>query len=207
MPEFVCDAVNLEGINITLPEVQTLLDGVTVGGRKIEDQEITLNQINAWRLLFNLVNKDQFELSAEMAKRLHAVAGKNDALESGNFRSGSVTIAGTDYLPPKAEDLPSLFDQLIKDAWEFEDIYDHGIFVFLKMAKNQFFYDVNMRMGRFMMNGILLQAGYPAINVPAQRQLEFNQLMLDYYATDNKKPMNHFLRSCLEEKIVEIMKE
>lgn len=32
LPELVCDAVNLEGINYTLPEVQTLLDGITVGG-------------------------------------------------------------------------------------------------------------------------------------------------------------------------------
>lgn len=27
LAELVCDAVNLEGINYTLPEVQTLLDG------------------------------------------------------------------------------------------------------------------------------------------------------------------------------------
>ncbi|MEA1900736.1 MAG: hypothetical protein U9N47_08220 [Thermodesulfobacteriota bacterium] len=32
LPEFVCDAVNLEGINFTLPKIQTLLDGITVGG-------------------------------------------------------------------------------------------------------------------------------------------------------------------------------
>jgi hypothetical protein len=32
LSELVYDAVNLEGVNYTLPEVQTLLDGVTVGG-------------------------------------------------------------------------------------------------------------------------------------------------------------------------------
>jgi hypothetical protein len=31
LSELVYDAVNLEGVNYTLPEVQTLLDGVTVG--------------------------------------------------------------------------------------------------------------------------------------------------------------------------------
>ena len=44
LAELVCDAVNLEGINFTLPEVQTLLEGITVGGHKLHDQEITLNQ-------------------------------------------------------------------------------------------------------------------------------------------------------------------
>ena len=43
LAEFVYDAVNLEGINFTLPEIQTLLDGITVGGHKITDQRIALN--------------------------------------------------------------------------------------------------------------------------------------------------------------------
>ena len=36
--ELVCDAVNLEGINFTLSEIQTLLDGITVGGHKLSGQ-------------------------------------------------------------------------------------------------------------------------------------------------------------------------
>lgn len=45
--ELVYDAVNLEGINYTIPEVQTLLDGVTIGGHRLSDQTITLNQAAA----------------------------------------------------------------------------------------------------------------------------------------------------------------
>jgi hypothetical protein len=68
-------------------------------------------------------------------------------------------------------------------------------------------YDVNKRMGRFIMNGLLLTCGFPAINLPAKRQLEFNQLMLDFYDTGNQKPMNTFMRSCLDERVIKIMKE
>lgn len=75
------------------------------------------------------------------------------------------------------------------------------------MARNQFFYDVNRRMGRFMMNGLLLSEGYPAINLVAKRQLEFNNLMLEFYQTGQQKPMNLFLRSCLDERTIKIMKE
>jgi hypothetical protein len=31
--------------------------------------------------------------------------------------------------------------------------------------------------------------------------------MLDFYETGNQKPMNTFLRSCLDEKVIKIMKE
>ena len=58
LAEFVCDAVNLEGINFTLPEIQTLLDGITVGGHKVADQQIALNQADAWRALFEWLKKD-----------------------------------------------------------------------------------------------------------------------------------------------------
>jgi Fic family protein len=198
LAEFVYDAVNLEGINMTLPEIQALVDGLTIGGHKFSDQEIALNQIEAWRKLFRWIENDQFSLSADTACRLHTIAGKNEALENGVFRSGAVTIAGTDYMPPEAKQLPGLFEQMIEASKAHKDIYDRAIHVFLTMARCQFFYDVNKRMGRFMMNGILLQAGFPAINLPAKRQLEFNRLMLDFYASGDQGPMNSFMRSCLE---------
>ena len=205
--ELVCDAVNLEGINFTLPEVQTLLDGVTIGGRKIADQQIVLNQFGAWKTLFAWLDNDAFEFSIVRACELHAIAAKNEALEWGQFRSGGVTIAGTQYMPPAAQELPALFQRMMEKADSFVDIYDFAISVFLGMARNQFFYDVNKRMGRFMMNGLLIDAGYPPINLPAKRQLEFNRLMLAFYETGEHEDMNIFMRSCLDERMVLIMQE
>lgn len=207
LSELVCDAVNLEGIHFTLPEIQTLLEGITVGGHKLADQQIVLHQAKAWRTLFTWLERDEFELSAEKTCELHAIAGRNEALEWGRFRSGGVTIAGTQYMPPAAQELPNLFKKMIVDAQNLGDIYDYAISVYLEMARNQFFYDVNKRMGRFMMNGVLLDAGYPAINLPAKRQLEFNRLMLAFYETGEQQPMNTFLRTCLDKRTVEIMQE
>lgn len=207
LSELVYDAVNLEGINFTLPEIQTLLEGITVGGHKVSDQEIALNQAKAWRVLFKWIEQDNFAVSEEKACSLHAIAAKNEALEWGKFRSGSVTIAGTGYMPPKAENLPELFESITGEALKLPDIYDQAISLFLHMARNQFFYDVNKRMGRFMMNGLLLSAGYPAINLPAKRQLEFNTLMIDFYENGHQQPMNAFLRSCLDKRVISIMLE
>lgn len=146
-------------------------------------------------------------MTAEKACELHAVAAKEEALEWGRFRSGMVTIAGTDYMPPDAGRLPSLFKEMCEQAFQLPDIYDQAIFVFLAMARYQFFYDVNKRMGRFMMNGYLLSNGYPAINVPAKKQLTFNELMLRYYETADTAPMNRFMRDCMDDRLVRIMKE
>lgn len=204
---FVYDAVQLEGINFTLPEVQTLLQGITIGGHKLSDQQIAVNQGEAWKELFNLLKAGKFEVSQACACLLHAIAAKEEALEWGQFRTGGVLIAGTEYEPPSANTLPARFDQMIEGMAAYDDVYDQAIYVFLAMARNQFFYDVNKRMGRLMMNGHLLSLGFPAINVPATRQLEFNQLMLRFYESGDMSVMNQFMRSCLNPKAIRIMRE
>lgn len=207
LAELVYDAVNLEGINFTLPEVQTLLEGITVGGHKLHDQEITLNQSNAWKKIFTDIESDKFEITKTYIVSLHNIAGKYEALEWGCFRNGGVTIAGTNYLPPKAKDLDSCFDIMIKQAKDINNIYQQSIFIFLEMARYQFFYDVNKRMGRFIMNGNLLMHGYPVINVPAKRQLEFNQKMLNFYESHDHQEMYDFMLSCLDKRVIDIMSE
>ena len=62
-------------------------------------------------------------------------------------------------------------------------------------------------MGRLMMNGILLSAGYPALNLSATRKLEFNELMMRFYDLGDETEMNAFMRSCIDRRIVEIMSE
>jgi hypothetical protein len=57
------------------------------------------------------------------------------------------------------------------------------------------------------MNGLLLNSGFPVINLPAKRQLEFNRLMLQYYESGEQQPMNAFLRTCLDERVIQIMQE
>lgn len=47
LPTFVWDAAVLEGNPFTYPDVQTLMDGVTVGGHKVSDAEQVLNLAEA----------------------------------------------------------------------------------------------------------------------------------------------------------------
>ena len=128
-----------------MPEIQTLLDGVTVGGHKVTDQQIALNQADTWRALFKLIENNQFEITIEQVCALHQIAAKDEALEWGRFRSGGVTIAGTDYMPPQAELLPELFNQMVEDASEISDVYDRAIHFFLTMSRkiNFFMMSIN----------------------------------------------------------------
>jgi len=207
LSELVFDAVNLEGVNMTLPEIQTLLEGVTVGGHKVSDQQMALNQAETWKTLFNMVESGKWSLSQETALKLHNIAGKDEALTWGTFRNQNVTIGGTEYMPPDHSELSGLFDKMVTESNRLDDIYEKAFYVFLNMARNQYFFDVNKRMGRYMMNGVLLNAGYPAVNVQAKRKLEFNQKMIEFYDTNDMKSMQSFLRSCVDQRVIKIIKD
>lgn len=215
--QIVTDVVNLEDINYTVPEVQTLLDGITVGGHRLQDELITLNQIKAWQFLFASIEQGDFVVSKDYLLRLHALVANQEALSWGEFRTGQVSISGTDYLPPKYDKLDLLWSQLAEDinnklAQDFAlnqeaptaaDIYAVAIHLFGQMARTQFFFDGNKRTARMMMSGILLAHGLPMINVPAKRKLEFNQVMIDYYNAEKFNLLFDFMVSCIPDYIKE----
>ncbi|XBS71287.1 hypothetical protein ABK905_10270 [Acerihabitans sp. KWT182] len=86
LPEFVWDASVLEGNPFTFPEVKTLLDGITIGGRKVSDQEQVLNLAESAKQLLTWVKSGQFLLAKTTFTRLHAIVARNEALEWGVFR-------------------------------------------------------------------------------------------------------------------------
>ena len=192
----VHDTVALEGNPFTLPEVKTLLDGVTVGGHRLEDQRQVLNQAESWKELLARVEKRSFELDRTTFCDLHALVARKEAVDWGVFRTGSVTIAGTDFQPPPWESLESMFDSGLETLQAINSRHERAVAMFLFGALNQFFYDGNKRTSRLMMNGILLGVGEDAISVPARRRLPFNEAMIRFYDTRDGTEMMHFMASC-----------
>lgn len=208
--QIVTDVVNLEDINFTVPEVQTLLDGITVGGHKLQDELITLNQINAWKFLFTSIEKCTFVLDKGYLLKLHNLVANKEALTWGEFRTGQVSISGTDYLPPKANELNVLWENLqaiiiqkLSNHTDTASIYRAAVLLFAEMARTQFFFDGNKRTARMMMSGILLSRNLPMINIPAKRKLEFNQVMIRYYDHQDFEQLFAFMWSCIPDHIIE----
>lgn len=85
LPEFVWDTSMPEDNPLTYPEVQMLLDGITVGGRKISDQDQVLNLAAGSKQLLVLVKAGQFEVTKAIFTELHSIVARNEALEWGYF--------------------------------------------------------------------------------------------------------------------------
>lgn len=183
--DFIYNTAALEGNAMTYPEVATLLDGITVGGHKLSDEQQILNQNRSVNSLFSMLEQDKFELNKQVLCALHAEVAREEALQWGEFRNGNVNIGGTDYLPPAPDVLDSLFAEGIGEINQLQNPIVKALSYFLFGARTQFFYDGNKRVSRLMMNGLLLSAGFPMLNIKAKDKLEFNKVMIAFYDSED----------------------
>jgi len=179
--DFIYNTSALEGNAMTYPEVETLLDGITVGGHKLSDEQQILNQNRSVNLLFEMIKNHEFFLDKKTLLKLHSKVAFEEALQWGEFRKSGVNIGGTNHLPPEAKKLDKIFKQGIEEIHKIEHPIVRAITYFLFGAKCQFFYDGNKRTSRLMMNGILLKNGYPILNIKVKDKLEFNQKIIAFY--------------------------
>lgn len=210
LSQFVWDASALEGNPFTFPEVQTLLEGVTVGGRKLSDQEQVLNLAESSRRLIEKVRTRTFVLDKPTFCELHGIVARNEALESGHFRGEGQETHYTppvalgehgQFIPPATQPNAPELNRIFAEGLSALDScvsspFERALAFFLFGALRQFFFDGNKRTSRLMMNGILMSNGIDAISVPATRAQEFNSKMVTFYLKQDATEMMAFLLDC-----------
>ena len=98
--ENVYCGMKMEDRKVTFPQVQTILNGINVPNVQLDDIQAILNMRDAWKFLLNTVSE---EVTFEYWCKLNEYIARNEALEWGKLRTGTVGISGTDYEPPVPE--------------------------------------------------------------------------------------------------------
>ena len=186
--DFVFHTAALEGNPITFPEVQTLLDGITVGGRKVSDAEQVLNLNQSLSYVLQSVKTNDFTLDKKTACAIQGIVARHEALIWGEFRDQKVFISGTEYEPPAAQDLDLCFDKGLAHLLAESDPVLRAFLVFLWGSINQFFDDGNKRTSRLLCSGVLMMHGLPPLMLLSKDQLIYNQTMKDFYDTQDATP-------------------
>jgi len=200
MPDVVYNMASLERNPFTYPEVKTLLDGVTVGGHKLSDEQQVLSIRDGWQFVINSVLNNSVSLEKKTFDTLSEIIAKEEALESGKFRTGEVRIGGTDFIPPRADELEEVFSsELPVIIGRCKSRIDLAFEIFLWVSLNQFYFDGNKRISRLVANMVLISGGQGIFNVKVKDRLQFNILMVRYYNTREADEIFEFLyENCLE---------
>lgn len=187
--ENVYCGMKMENRAVTFPQTKTILNGVNVPEVQLDDIQAILNMRDAWKYLLQTAGEP---VTLSYFCKLNEYIARNEALEWGVLRTGTVGISGTDYLPPVPEKE--------KTAYELEEILSSGVSATEKAlnafawgARGQFFWDGNKRTSLTLANKILIEAGAGILTIADKYMERFNGLLLDFYNTGESGPLKIFL--------------
>jgi Fic family protein len=166
----------IEGNTLTLKETRVVLEGITIGGKSVQEHLEAINHRDAIIYLEELVNKKNM-LTEQDIKNIHQlVLKKIDNDNAGRYRTENVIITGAAHRPPNHMVVHDLMEQLIPKLKVWEKKYHplvlsallHGEFV-----KIHPFVDGNGRTARLLMNFIALRHGYPALIIKKEQRIAY----------------------------------
>ena len=187
--ENVYCGMRMENRAVTFPQTRTILDGVNVPGVQLDDIQAILNMRDAWRFLMNTVDEP---LTVDYICKINGFIARNEALEWGVLRRGSVGISGTDYKPPVPvyETISAELDKLLSAN---KTATEKALDAFAWGARGQFFWDGNKRTSLTVANKILLMNGAGILTITDQHMEAFNIALLNFYNTGEAEPLKQFL--------------
>lgn len=141
-------------------------------------------------VLLNTVNE---EVTFEYWCKLNEYIARNEALEWGKLRTGTVGISGTDYVPPVSEKEKTIEElKNILSSTSSSATYK-ALEAFTWGARGQFFWDGNKRTSLLLANKILVSSGAGIMTITDKYMEQFNSLLLEYYNTGESRELKQFL--------------
>ena len=188
--ENVYCGMKMENRAVTFPQTRTILNGVNVPNVQLDDIQAILNMRDAWKFLLSTINE---EVTFGYWCKLNEYIARNEALEWGKLRTGSVGISGTDYEPPipnkekTIEELKNILSTSNASAT------DKALEAFVWGTRGQFFWDGNKRTSLMLANKILVSSGSGIMTITDKYMEQFNTILLNYYNTGKSEELKQFL--------------
>lgn len=185
--DYIWKSANLEGICVTYPDTQTIYDGFSVNGFKLEEINAINNLKKAWQFILNDID---LELNFAYICKINALVGENVFYNPGVIRTTPVNIGGTSWKP----DFP--IESQIKEELAnitYNTKTEKAINYMLYLMRKQIFIDGNKRVAMLIANKIMIENGCGIISIPINKQVEFYKLLIEYYETKNKEKIAKFI--------------
>ena len=187
--ENVYCGMKMENRAVTFPQTKTILNGVNVPNVQLDDIQAILNMRDAWKHLLNTINEP---VTFEYWCKLNEFIARNEALEWGKLRTGTVGISGTDYMPPIPQQ--EAVQQELADILNADiSATEKALNAFVWGTRGQFFWDGNKRTSLTLANKILVEEGAGILTITDKHMEQFNVLLLDYYNTGISDTLKVFL--------------
>ena len=163
--EWTYNSNSIEGNTMSLRETQMVIqEGITIKGKSLREHFETHNHDKAIDYLYSLVDESYTLRSIDILSLHELVLRMIEDEFAGRIRNGGVRITGANFVPPNANKVSDLLDELIDfvntnplglNDIELATVFHH------KLVWIHPFFDGNGRTVRLAMNLLLMRKGFP----------------------------------------------
>lgn len=190
---FTYDTNAIEGSTVTQSEVAGILKK-NIWPDKSKDE---ISETYGVSEAIKYIRKTKEHLSIELIKELHRIVFKNSKPFAGRFREEGVEVVVADSLGnilhrgAPQEHVAKLLKELA--AWYDNNRKKYHPLLLAAVVHNQFenihpFQDGNGRVGRLLLNNMLLKHNMPPVNIELRRRKEYYSALREYQNNGNIRP-------------------
>jgi len=166
--QHIYHSTGIEGNRLSLRETEVvLLEGVELGDKPLADQLEVKDLAAAFRFLEQCAQQSEPLREIDVGELHRLTVGQKPEAQPGAYRHAGVVITGSDLKPPEPLAVPGLMQDLV--AWinrpKHLDTFAFATIAHHKMTAIHPFMDGNGRVGRLLLNLILVKCGYPVVNI------------------------------------------
>jgi Fic family protein len=183
----------IEGSELESKEVKEILEKDKWPKKSKEDIAETYGVNEA----VDFIRKTKDHISLDLIKKLHKIVFKNSKHYAGEFRKPGeevVVRSGLGHIvhqgAPQSRVI-SLLNELV--VWYNKNKTKYPALILASVVHNQFenihpFRDGNGRIGRLLLNNILLKHGLPPVNIDFKNRAEYYNSLQEYEKNHNLRP-------------------
>ena len=201
--EYTYNSNAIEGNTLTLQETALVLEGVTIDKKPLKDHLEAVGHRDAFLYVLELV-RNKTPISDFVIKQIHTLVLMDRPEDRGVYRRIPVRIMGAFHEPTDPVLVPEQMEKLVKDFAANKKIHpiEKAALFHLKFEGIHPFVDGNGRTGRLILNLMLMQAGYPPINVKYSDRKRYYEVFDSFYRDGDASPMISIVGMAVKEQLI-----
>jgi len=194
----------IEGNTLTLKETKVALEGITIGGKSVQEHLEATNHNEAIQYLYKIIQNKE-NLNESQIRKIHSlILKKIDQINAGVYRKENVLISGAKHIPPNYTQVPNEMKKFInryEKQWKSLHPVERSALLHVDFVKIHPFVDGNGRTSRLLQNFELIKEGFPPIIIQKEKKLAYYDSLDKAHTTGQSEDLIKLSLECLDQSL------
>lgn len=207
MIEYTYNSNAIEGSTLTLKETSLVLQGITINKKPLKEHLEAIGHKDAFYYVCDLV-REKTPLTESIIKQIHSLVLVAEPQDRGVYRKLPVRILGANHTPPQPYLVPKQMEDLIinyKKWIKTKNIVEVVSLLHLNFEFIHPFIDGNGRTGRLLVNLVLMQNGFPPIDIKFSDRQRYYDCFEDFAISNKPTAMIDLISDLLIQRLKEYL--